>query len=210
MTKFNRLMIVAILAIITTNSYSQSIGVKTGLNLSQIFMKDQGGNIRDTPGIKPGFHVGVFAELPVTGVFYFEPELLFSTKGYTLAIVEPLKYKANLNYIDIPLNAKAIFDIGGAKLYGVFGPYIGIGLSGKVKYENSTDDYNIKWGSESENDFKRFDFGLTFGAGVEIKSFILGASYEIGLANVSANTDIFNQISNRVIGISIGYKFNRK
>ena len=132
---------------------------------------------------------------------------------------ETYKYesKVNLLYLDIPLSAKASFDLGGTKIYGVFGPYLGFGLSGKSKYEEAfdgeteSDEEDIKWGSdEDESDLKRLDFGLTMGAGVEINSIQIGLSYALGLANISPYTDGGSKINNRVLGLSVGYKFGGK
>ena len=153
-------------------------------------------------------------------MFSFETGLLLSTKGFKLNEKEnnsEYKMKMNLFYIDIPLTAKASFDVGGAKVYGVLGPYLGIGLSGKGKTEYSydgeteTDEEEIKWGSnEDEDDLKRLDFGLTMGAGVEINSIIFELSYDLGLANIATITDDSFTINNRVLKISAGYKFGGK
>ena len=67
-------------------------------------------------------------------------------------------------------------------------------------------DSDINWGSSEGDNLKRFDFGLAFGAGVEIKSFRLGISYELGLTNLSVTQIDGSKISNRVLGISFGYK----
>lgn len=122
--------------------------------------------------------------------------------------------KLNIYYLDIPLTAKAIFDVGGSKIYGTFGPYIGMGLSGKIKseytgnYETETDEEDINFGSDKdEDDLKRLDYGLTAGVGIELKSIQIGINYNLGLANISSYTDDGNKISNRVLGISVGYKF---
>jgi hypothetical protein len=50
---------------------------------------------------------------------------------------------------------------------------------------------------------------LTFGAGVEINSVLIGLNYSLGLGNISPNTDNGNMINNRVLGLSVGYKFSR-
>ena len=95
------------------------------------------------------------------------------------------EFKYNLIYLDIPLTAKASFNVGDAKIYGAFGPYIGIGLSGTVKSELSfageteSDSEIIDWGSDENNDeLKRLDYGLTMGVGVEINSIQIGITYE--------------------------------
>ena len=219
-----KLLIVVIGFTMTTESYAQTFGVKAGLNLSNMLVEDDDDTYSDDFKVNPGFHVGATAEFPITELFSFETGLLLSTKGFKVSeeetfMGETVKYESKLNliYLDIPLTAKASFDLGGARIYGVFGPYIGMGLSGKSKFEitamgeTETEEEDIKLGSdEDEDDVKRLDFGLTMGAGVEISSIQIGLSYGLGLANISPYTDGGSKISNRVLGISVGYKFGRK
>jgi len=216
-------MLVALVLVVTmTNeSSAQSFGLKGGLNLSNMLDKDDDETYSDDYKMKPGFHIGATAEFPFSDMFSFETGLLLSTKGFKVSDEETLggdtygfEGKLNLIYLDIPLTAKASFDLGGAKLYGLFGPYVGIGLSGKTKLEFTFDgetekeEEDIEWGSDEEkSDLKRLDFGLTMGAGVEMSSIQIGLTYNLGLANLSPNTENGFKISNRVIGISVGYKF---
>lgn len=201
-------------------SFAQALGVKAGLNLSNLIMKDDDETYSEDFKMNPGFHFGLTAEFPITEMISFEPALLLSTKGAKILEEETYsgetyKYegKVNLFYLDIPLTAKAYFDIENARAYGVFGPYLGMGLSGKSKWEGSymgeteSEETDINWGSDEEDDLKRLDFGLSVGAGVEIKSVQIGLSYNLGLTNISANTYGGEKTNNRVLGISIGYKF---
>lgn len=215
---------VVIMLTISMGSYAQIFGVKGGLNLSNLLMKDDEDTYSDDFKMKTGFHAGLTAEFPVTESFSFETGLLLSTKGFRiseeetyLGETETYEGKLNLLYLDIPFTAKAYYDLGGAMIYGVFGPYAGIGLSGKTKVESTyggeseTDEENIKWGSdEAEDDLKRVDFGLTVGAGVELSSVQVGLNYNLGLANISPDTENGNRIKNRVVGLSVGYKFGGK
>ena len=219
-----KLLVLVIALTMTTEVFAQTFGIKGGLNLSNLLAQDDDDTYIDDAKMIPGFHIGATAEFPLTEMFSFETGLLLSTKGFKMSeeetfMEENYKYeeKLNLLYLDIPLSAKASFDLGGAKIYGVFGPYLGIGLSGKSKYEVTFDgetesnEEDVKWGSdEDESYLKRLDFGLTMGAGVEINSFQIGLSYGLGLANISTYTDGGYKINNRVLGISVGYKFGRK
>lgn len=168
--------------------------------------------------MKPGFHLGGTVDVPFNEFFSFEPGLMFTTKGmkYDAEILGvDISAKANLYYLDIPLTFKAKHDLGGGtKIFGAFGPYVGIGLSGKVKAtmtyqgQEETDEIDITWGSdENEDDLKRFELGLTFGAGVEIKSILIGISYDLGLSNISAYQDFGSTSKNRVLRFSVGYRF---
>jgi hypothetical protein len=219
-----QLIIVVIVCTMTTELFAQNFGVKAGLNLSTMLAKDEDENYSDELKMNPGFHLGATLEFPITESFSFETGLLLSTKGFRMSEEETYEgetfkfdSKMNLFYLDIPLTAKASFDIGGAKIYGLFGPYLGMGLSGKSKYEYSyngeteTEEEDIKWGSdEDEDDLKRLDYGLILGAGLEIGSVQIGLSYGLGLANISSYTDEDAVLSNRVLGFSVGYKFGGK
>jgi hypothetical protein len=123
----------------------------------------------------------------------------------------------NFNYLEVPFTARARFTAGRIKMFGALGPYIGMGLSGKYKYDYAymgrmvSAEEPIEWGSDKENDFlKRFDYGLTTAAGVEIKSLCFELTYGLGLANISTNTDGGHKMNNRVLGLSAGFKFGGK
>ena len=220
MKNFKKLLLVVIVLTMVTESYAQTFGVKAGLNLSNMVIEaDEMFDYEDLK-MNPGFHIGGILGFPISDMFSFETGLLLSTKGFKLNEKEnsyEYKNKMNLFYLDIPLTAKASFDVGDAKVYGVLGPYFGIGLSGKTKSEYSyedeteTDEEEVKWGSdEDEDDLKRLDFGLTMGAGVEINSIIFELSYDLGLANIVTIPDDSFTINNRVLKISVGYKFGGK
>ena len=225
MKNLEKILIVVFIAILASESFAQTYGIKAGLNLSNLIMKAGGETWSDDFKMNPGFHVGPTAEFPISEVFSFETAFLLSTKGFRISEKETFqdetfeyKTKCNLLYLDVPLNAKASFRVSEkASIYGVLGPYLGIGLTGKTKNENSyngekhKEEEDIKWGSDEENDFlKRLDYGLTFGAGVDFKSIQFGMSYGLGLANISTYTDDDVKIKNRVLGISVGYRFSRK
>ncbi len=203
-----------------TASYAQTFGVKAGLNLSNMSItNDDGWTDFDDTKMNPGFHLGGIVEFPISEMFSFDTGLLLSTKGFKINEKEDNyedNIKMNLFYLDIPLTAKASFDMGSTKIYGVLGPYLGIGLNGKIKYEygymgdTETDEVEIKWGSGDEDDLKRLDFGLTMGAGLEINSIIFELSYDLGLANIVTISDDSFTINNRVLKISVGYKFGGK
>ena len=219
-----KLLIFVLVVSMTTGAFAQNFGLKGGLNLSNILAKDDNTTYSDDFKMNPGFHIGATAEFPFSDMFSFETGLLLSTKGYKISEEETfmgkkieMKIKTNLFYLDIPLTAKASFDLGDAKVFGLFGPYIGMGLTGQSKTVTTIDGKtekekeDVEWGSEKcKSDLKRLDFGLTIGAGVEIDLFQIGLGYNLGLANISPYNDGGMKINNRVIGLSVGYKFGGK
>ena len=215
-----KLLVVLLLTMLSAQSFAQTFGVKGGLNLSNMSSKDNDTVYSNDHKMNPGFNIGGTVEFPITGTFSFETGLLFSTKGYRINKDETVQGQTSntkgyttLYYFDIPLTAKASFDIGSAKIYGAFGPYLGIGLFGKSKAEftfsgnSDTFKRDVTFGS---NGLKRLDIGLSIGAGVDINAFQVGLSYGISLANISNYTDNGFTAKNRVLGLSVGYKFIRK
>jgi hypothetical protein len=217
-----KLFVVLFLLSLTSQTFAQpTFGVKGGLSLSNQkwssidFFFDS-----DDFKMKPGFHIGPTIEVPITDMISFESGLILGTRGFKLheeldfdGTVD-VKMNINLLYLDVPLNLKAYFDAGGVKAYGSFGPYVGMGLSGKMKvkatYEGDTeeDSEDIEWGDDPENDMlKRLDFGLAFGAGVQLKVIDIGVAYGLGLTNISSYTDDGASIKNSLITLSVGYKF---
>ncbi len=198
-------LFVAVIALtIATGSFAQEFGIKAGLNLSNMLVKDDNTTYSDDYDMKIGFHVGVTAEFPLAELFSFETGLLFTQKGYKYDGAWG-DYALNLYYLEVPLLGKATYDLGDVMLYGQLGPYVGFGLAGKFKSDDEEED--IDWGSDDDDDLKRLDFGLNIGAGVQVSNITIGASYGLGLMNISPHDEGGFKTNNRVIGVSVGYKF---
>lgn len=195
---------------INGNLSAQKLYVKGGLNFSNMLFKADDETLSDDFKSRTAYHVGLAAEFPISKIYSFETGLLLSAKGFKMSEGD-FESKMNLTYLDIPLTAKATFDVGSVKVFGLFGPYVGIGLSGKSKFtendgENETIEKDVNWGSDDDSDMKRLDFGLTAGAGIEIKAFQIGLNYSLGLANLNPESDDMT-LKNRVLGISVAYRF---
>jgi len=181
------------------NAQAQTFGVKAGLNLSSMVIKVNDEKADDIL-MKPGFHLGATYEMPFGDMLAFEPGLLLSTKGYKMD-GDPDDFVFNLMYVEIPLNAKTYFDLGGLELYALAGPYLGFGLSGKGKMGDDSED--VEWGSE-KTEANRLDYGLNIGAGVKIGAIEAGIGYGLGLGNMSNADDV--SYKHRVLGVSFAYK----
>jgi hypothetical protein len=210
MKKLTKISMVVLLTFFFVQSNAQTFGIKVGLNLSKFLIKIDDETYSDEHKMNPGFHIGATADFAFNNLLSFETGLLLTTKG-TKTEEGGLKQKINLLYLDIPLTIKAGYAINdGLTIFGQAGPYIGIGLSGKYKWDSGTDsgEEDFEWGNDAENDnFKRLDYGLTFGAGVEISKISIGISYDLGLANISTVTDDGYTEKNRVLKFSLGYSF---
>lgn len=200
-----KLLIVVLMVSSASASFGQTFRVKAGLNLSKMVFKFDQGTEVTPPKLDPGLNLGVTAEFPINDLFSFETGLLLSSKGLKMDVATGKTSTLSPLYLEIPLNLKKAYKINEVKIYGAIGPYLGLGIGGRSRYETST--AKIVWGSSTTNDLKPFDFGLSFGAGVELHEFQLGVNYALGLVNI-ANIQNNTTVKNKVIGITIGYKFD--
>ncbi|MBK6861305.1 MAG: PorT family protein [Saprospiraceae bacterium] len=214
-------LVVYLLITTCTDLYSQTFGIKAGLNHSKVFAKDKLGNYSEDAMWKTGFHVGAIAECKLHRLWSLETGLLLSTKGYKYMLEDTIfgdfvksKNTTNLYYIDIPFIFKVGYTVKNTKFYTGLGPYFGFGIYGNVKGEltylgqTETFDEPITWGSDEEDDYvRRFDFGLAMGIGLELKSIQIGLSYHQGLANISSYRKDGATIRNSVLGLSLAYRF---
>ena len=206
--------------------HAQSIHLKGGLNLASMNFDNEWFDDDDISW-KAGFIAGATVEFPITTMLSLETGMLFASKGYKSEYEESFpewneEYSAeetvSLLYVDIPITAKALFNVGDIDIFLTAGPYVGIGITGTYKAEwkdtwnGHTDsgsiEEDIEWGSGDDDDLKRLDFGLLVGAGVEFGSLTVGAAYGMGLANISPHDVV--DINNKTISITLGYKINFK
>lgn len=211
------LLITVALLSISSFSYSQMrFGAKAGLNLANVSI-DADDDVPDTKML-PSFHIGGILDYSVNDFLAIQPGLMVSGKGYKYeeTYVYPLigtvntEFKLKPIYIDIPVMIFLRKDVGGLKIFGGLGPYMGIGIAGKYEtiIGDETDDGDIEWGSDdNESDLKRGDFGLAFGGGIEASGLLFSINYELGLSNNDPAGSSDYKSSNRVLGISIGYLF---
>lgn len=225
---FNKLSIIILLITLSSISNAQTFGLKAGYNLpfmviekSDAALPYQTYSVSTT--LKNGYHFGGTVEFPVYKIFSLETGLIFSNTGYLQSHEEtiwpkPLKVTDtyNLGFLNIPLVVKASFSAGSINLYGSAGGYFGLGLAGSIRTEalygdtTESEKRSIKWGSEQGvDDVKKFDYGLTFGAGAKVKSFQVGLFYNLGLANLSPASKAGSNINNSVLGVSVGYVFGK-
>jgi hypothetical protein len=206
-------------------------GVRAGMNLARMAIH----NIPDGYDLKTfiSFQTGGIAEYSINEVFALESGVLINGKGFKMEDKESssgMTLKSTLTmtpvYLEIPVNASCKVNIGKAYLLFFAGPYLGIGLAGKVKLafeatglpngvtlqslglDNATEE--LSYGTSEDNDLKRTDLGITMGAGVGIKRFQIRGQYGLGFSNLIPAGQSDDYAKNRVIGISIVYMFGKK
>lgn len=229
---FGSLLFAAFSATALQSQAQVEVGVRAGLNLSNVAGKDADGNkaYKDSK-LNPGFHAGLTFDIPVADEFYVQPGALFSTKGYKYDFSRSdTRYESKTTpyYIEVPVNFLYKPTLGEGKLLLGAGPYVAYGLGGKWKAEGSgsligTDVYTSGDGNlEFVNDFedrsnnkqvygKPFDFGANLLAGYEFSNkFSAQLNGQLGLANLRPNTNgdkPESTFKNVGFGVSVGYKF---
>jgi hypothetical protein len=192
------------------------------------------------PSYNLGYTFGVSVNIPVAGPFSIQPEVNFAQKGFKFLYEEfdedfeySEKQRFFLNYIEVPIFGSLQFGDQNVQAIINLGPYIGYGIGGKSKYEEkdldlvtpansetTTEEFNIKFGKEPENDTSTdiyidnaFDLGFQAGLGVGISAgpgfIVLEQRFGMGLLNLRDRTvDAPNanvKSVNRNFYVSLGY-----
>lgn len=206
MKNFGKIFFFLVAVACSNSLFSQAFGVRAGLNLANMTAKDDEETYSDDFEMLIGLNLGVSATFEISSGLKFETGLGLSQKGFKISEGD-VTGTYRVNYLDIPLTMKKSF--AGDKVFVQAGPYLGFAISGKskAKFDGETTDEPIDFGTDKEDDDqKRLDFGLTFGAGAMVTDKIqVGLSYGLGLANVSPYSENGYKETNQVIGITVGY-----
>jgi hypothetical protein len=134
--------------------YSQvSFGAKSGMNIATT--KD----LIELPKNRIGWYVGGFVTIPVHKKFFWQTELLYSTKGHSVNQTNTPKTILKFNYLTVPVLLGYEID---HKTSIYFGPEFGYLLSAFFRYNNNA-SFDVL-----ENYRPRFDLGLDIGLDYKI------------------------------------------
>ncbi len=203
----------------STQRIGPAFGLLGGVNFQNLNGKDiNGDNLNND--IIIGYHIGANVQIPIAPEFYFQPGLLFSTKG-AKSSTEPVISTYNLSYLELPLNFVYKGLLGAGYVMIGFGPYVGYGLMGKVKHEGGSVsiENDIEFTNTIEADapltttyFRPLDVGGNIFAGYEMAGGIfLQLNSQLGLINIHPEDKRFSDnelaIRNTGFGLSLGYRF---
>jgi hypothetical protein len=220
-----------LVSFITTQTNAQlSLGVKAGLNLSNMTVSGYTGV---TESSRMSFHAGAILDYSFSKSFILESGLVLSGKGANFdlnifsngATTITLASTLSPLYIEMPINAVYKVDIKPAKLLIFAGPYFALAVSGNRTNEYSAtglpagttlatlglnnESIGLKFGTDANSDMRSFDMGLNFGAGIEYSNFLFRLQYGLGLSNLNPTTSNNEVLKNNVFGISVGYMFGK-
>ncbi|GAA4351110.1 hypothetical protein GCM10023185_09530 [Hymenobacter saemangeumensis] len=212
-----------------SSSYSTSasspirFGVRAGLNLADV----QGDAVQSFLGLtdyapegtitkqmRPGFHAGLYATIPLGSSFAIEPGLSYSEKGTVLQGRIPIPEisflnaratgTARLGYIDVPVLAKAYITPG---FYLFAGPQASFLVSGKARLEAGALGFDVyQQDFDIKSSLRPLDFAVVGGVGYQFENGLgLSAGYDYGLSSLDKNNRFNAQ--NQIIKASASFSF---
>ncbi len=213
------LLISASLSAQTTEPGKTRFALIGGVNFQNLNGTNASGDKTENSFIV-GFHAGFNVMVPIAPDFYFQPGLLFSTKGGN-SDNDSFSNKYKLSYIEMPLNFVYRAPLGDGFFLLGFGPYLGYGIKAKQisNYNNveKEDDITFKNITEITDpvnppNFRAFDAGANIFAGYEMASgLFFQLNTQLGLVKINPeNKRIPNDqtsTKNTGFGLSLGYRF---
>jgi len=172
-----------------------SLGLKAGATLTNLAGAD-------APSLNNrfGFQVGGFANIGLSKLFAFQPELLFSQKGYWSPVVGD--YGTRLNYLDVPL----AFHVNTDGFFFEAGPQVGFLLTASSQAGSVSQDV--------KSQYNTLDLGYLFGLGYQLKHGLgAGLRYNGGASNIyvsttNGNTTTQSRQRNSAFQLYATYSFN--
>lgn len=222
--KSKNLFLIAVLVMFGFSTMAQqgeglSFGLRGGVNFQNINGKDISGDKLEND-LLTGFNAGVVVQIPVAPEFYFQPGLLFTTKGAKSDNFQGSGIAVELNpsYIELPLNLLYKPLLGKGHMLLGFGPYVAYGIGGKATLGN--DEFDIEYVKDYSSALpygqylKPLDYGANLFFGYELANGISAQlNTQFGLAEINAKntnplyTNSEASFKNTGFGISIGYMF---
>ncbi len=219
--KISILMIVLLSAsvMIAQETSKVSFAILGGVNMQNLNGLNYSGD-KLTNDMSIGYHAGVNAAIMIAPEFYFQPGLMFATKGAknTFGLIETT---TTLNYIELPLNVVYKAALGSGSIMLGFGPYVAYGISGKRKTEGGpialTQDVKFQSSVDSSDPllvpyYKALDAGANIFFGYEMAAGIfLQLDAQYGMLNINPEykgiTTDKSKTNNTGFGLSLGYRF---
>jgi len=213
----NKKICLVLMAVILTASYAHAqlnFGLRAGFNMTN--MNESSDGLSPDLDMLAGFQVGVVADYAVSNNFSIQPAVLFATQGARWEIpamdigfqTPAINTTLRLNYIQVPINAIYRVDFGFGGLLLQAGPYLGYALSGKAtaRMAGISNSEDIEFGNGDE-ELRRLDFGVGFGAGLQLGAVQAVLGYNIGLANLSNANNV--TLNNNGLALTLTYIFGR-
>jgi len=214
------LMLLVSIAVAQSSEESRTrFGILAGVNFQNLTGSDADGD-KLTNDMITGFHAGVNVQIPIVPEFYFQPGLMFSTKGAENN-GDGFSAKYKLAYIEVPMNFVYKASLGTGYVMVGFGPYVAYGVMGTLKFEggDGTTEMDIVFQDVVETSdnpalpyLKAIDVGANILAGYEMSSGVfLQLNSQLGMLDLSPEykgiENDKSSLKNTGFGLSLGYRF---
>jgi opacity protein-like surface antigen len=178
--------------------YKVRVGITGGLNVSNTI---NAYNSNYSTGAIAGFNAGLFLSLPIVYPLSFQPEILYSEKGFA-AVTPDGNFTQHANYVDIPLLLK--FKISPTFNF-LIGPQVSIPVSTTNTYDNgfvltSEQSYSTYGESTVLDGVVGVSFDLS-------RSVELRVRYTLDLQQNQQNEQYGGDYRNQVWQVGLGFKF---
>ncbi len=187
---------ILLVVLIAATAFSSQAQVKFGVKAGANFYKFTGDDA-DLGTVSPDFRVGLaaggYATIPISEMFSFQPELLYSMEGSKYEEAgDELIYK--IDYINIP----ALFQFNSSGFYAETGPQIGFRMNAEGEYNGTSTDL--------DDEIKSTNFSWVLGAGYRLPNGLgFGARYNLGLSSIAEDSDTDLKTSGFHIGVSFSF-----
>ena len=183
---------------IVDDFYKVRLGLTGGLNVANTV---DAYNSTYTTSTIAGFNAGLFLDIPIAYPLSFEPEVLYSQKGFNGQTTDG-NYTQRNNYIDVPLLAKFHF---GPIVNIIVGPQVSFPISTTQTFDNGFDVTNqAHYSTTNDKTIWGGVVGLAFDLNRNVE---LRARYTIDLQRNDENTTYGADYRNQVFQVGLGFKF---
>jgi len=215
MKKIYLLSIFIFFVSLVVSAQDSKYGLIGGLNYSNVL-----GDINQGDSdYRSSFHIGAFAEFPISEKIAFAPQIIYSSQGYknssndfnfgnieSSVFAGDSEYKGSrrLNYLNMPL----LFKFNLTRKFSLdVGPQVGFLINDALVVEKEEGILGLNQRTRDNNGgaFK-LDYGLKLGVSYDInKKMFLQLDYFYGLSNIAKGNSSDIYANNSVFNLSVGY-----
>jgi hypothetical protein len=185
-----KLILTTLLGVLFLTSNAQYFGFQAGALASDILWRNDLYTLNTLP--KPGFIAGVTLDIPIKNTMAVNLALNYKWTGASRLDSTDVS-AVRLGYINLDATFNYIFETNAAvRPYiegGGFGAYLVNAQS--IYIPDGEDSYSedVKVGNSNDDEIIPWDFGLTIGGGIYLKSWKFGAGYSATVIDLSPTSE---------------------
>lgn len=211
-----RFIVALFCAILCFSAKTQTLRFGPGFNISSIKTSGDDSLYNSLLTKRKAGHLNLNVEFNLGNGFFLESGINYTSKGFKhngkVGEGRHLKnviYERKLFYADFPIQLNYKIALGNqANLFFSTGGYFGV----LTRTESVASAYNfreiekLKIGATKDDDFERFDGGLTMGGGLESRILRFGMFYDYGLYDIAPNNFSNFKAINKVLRMSLAFR----